>query len=100
MLKQWKWRSYHLIFGYPFIYNYNLKDVGGQEKYRSMWRHYYTGTQVFENECYLNIGSDIYDWCCRSRSFWSSQKRNGKDGKWWSIESIKIEDILCRIQNG
>lgn len=26
---------------------FNVWDVGGQDKIRPLWRHYYTGTQVF-----------------------------------------------------
>lgn len=26
--------------------NFNVWDVGGQDKIRPLWRHYYTGTQV------------------------------------------------------
>lgn len=28
-----------------------LQDVGGQDKIRPLWRHYYTGTQVSSGTC-------------------------------------------------
>ena len=35
------------------FFNNNLQDVGGQDKIRPLWRHYYTGTQglIFVVDC-------------------------------------------------
>lgn len=30
----------------PLLEQFNVWDVGGQDKIRPLWRHYYTGTQV------------------------------------------------------
>ncbi len=36
-----------------FVVYFLLKDVGGQDKIRPLWRHYYTGTQglIFVVDC-------------------------------------------------
>ena len=34
---------------------FNVWDVGGQDKIRPLWRHYYTGTQV----CFLRLRSRL-----------------------------------------
>lgn len=37
----------------PFTFCAALQDVGGQDKIRPLWRHYYTGTQglIFVVDC-------------------------------------------------
>ena len=37
----------------PPCLTWNLQDVGGQDKIRPLWRHYYTGTQglIFVVDC-------------------------------------------------
>ncbi len=42
-----------LFYYYLFFLFFFLKDVGGQDKIRPLWRHYYTGTQglIFVVDC-------------------------------------------------
>lgn len=43
----------HIFIIIFFFFFFCLQDVGGQDKIRPLWRHYYTGTQglIFVVDC-------------------------------------------------
>ena len=49
----WVGRTVSLVVSSVFVVYFLLKDVGGQDKIRPLWRHYYTGTQglIFVVDC-------------------------------------------------
>lgn len=44
---------------------FNVWDVGGQDKIRPLWRHYYTGTQVSQSRGRFKQGGAVRDWLKR-----------------------------------
>ena len=49
---------------------FSLQDVGGQDKIRPLWRHYYTGTQVNQQQTLLLKLDKIHFFLGRASYLW------------------------------